>query len=90
MTIHDAMTRLAGKAGLDIAMPRRHQSDAARVRAHRRRRSADVGLFTIEAPNYALSDALVTAGHLTEWEMDDRAAVEAALQRAIDEWIGVD
>jgi hypothetical protein len=90
MTIHDATTRFTGKAGLDTKTPRQHQCDAARARAHRRRRSADAGLFRLELPIYPLADVLVQGGHITEWEADDFAAVEAALQRAIREWCGLD
>jgi hypothetical protein len=81
--------RFVGKAGLGIKTPRQHQSDAARSRALRRRRSADVGLFKIALPVYALADTLVAAGRITEDQMDDLVALRDALELAVIDWCGL-
>jgi hypothetical protein len=61
-----------------------------RMRAYRERVENGVDIFRLELPTVALADVLITAGHLAESEMDDRDAVQAALQRAIEEWVGIE
>ena len=58
-------------------------SGASRQRQLRKRRRAGLAIFQIEANAFELADALVVAGWLEQWDADDRAAIEAALVRAI-------
>lgn len=56
---------------------------AARQRRRRARIRDGLRVFRIEASQFDLADALVTAGWLKGWDADDRAKVEAALGRAV-------
>ena len=58
-------------------------SGASRQRQPRQRRRDGLAVFKIEASVFELADALVGAGWLQEWDCDNRAAIEAALDRAI-------
>ena len=56
---------------------------ADRQRRWRNRQRDGLAVFQIEASVFALADALVDAGWLQAWDCDDRAAIAAALDRAI-------
>ena len=56
---------------------------ASRQRQLRKRRRDGLAVFKIEANAFELADALVVAGWLAQWDCDDRTAIEAALDRAI-------
>lgn len=56
---------------------------AERQRRHRARRRAGMAVFRVEAAQFDLADALVSAGWLSEWDSDDPARIEQALNRAI-------
>jgi len=58
-------------------------SGASRQRQLRQRRRDGLAVFKIEASVFELADRLVDAGWLAEWDADDRTAIEAALDRAI-------
>jgi hypothetical protein len=61
-----------------------------RTREWRRRVLNNVVILRVEVPLEAMVETLECGGHLAESEMDDLDAVQAALQRAIEIWIGVD
>jgi len=56
---------------------------ATRQRRLRQRQRDGLAVFRIEANAFELSDALVAAGWLAQWDADDHAAIAAALDRAI-------
>jgi len=56
---------------------------ASRQQRLRQRQRAGLAVFKIEANAFELADRLVDAGWLAEWDADDRTAIEAALDRAI-------
>jgi len=56
---------------------------ADRQRRLRQRQRAGLAIFQIEASVFELSDALVDAGWLAQWDSDSHAAIQAALDRAI-------
>jgi len=58
-------------------------SGASRQRQLRQRRRDGLAVFKIEASVFELSDALVGAGWLAQWDADNHAAIQAALDRAI-------
>ena len=60
---------------------------AARMRAYRERRAAGLTVFRIEVKFEQLSEALLARGFLKDWDADDRAEVEVALQRMIETFI---
>jgi len=58
-------------------------SGATRQRRLRQRRRAGLAVFRVEANAFELADALVDAGWLQAWDSDNHAAIQAALDRAI-------
>ena len=58
-------------------------SGATRQRRLRQRQRDGLAVFQIEASVFALADALTAAGWLQAWDSDNHAAIQAALDRAI-------
>src|SRR5262249_37571031 len=59
-------------------------SAAERLRAHRNRRRAGRVVLHIEVNFFELSDALVSAGLVPQWDAEDKAAVAAGVERALE------
>jgi hypothetical protein len=62
-------------------------SAAARMRLMRERKRTGIVPLTIEAQLDRLALALAEDGFLRDWDAEDRAAIEAALQTMVDAWI---
>ncbi len=58
---------------------RRGSTAAERQRKYRERRRVGRRVLQIEIDDVGLSDALVEAGYLQEWDMDDPASIDAAI-----------
>ena len=71
---------------VDAAETRR-AANRARVRRHRARTREGQARYTITADDVGLAEALVAAGPLERRDVDDKAAVERALQRVVALWI---
>jgi hypothetical protein len=54
-----------------------------RVRRHRARRRREEVCLCVEAPIHELADLLVETVWLEQWDSDDRAAIQRALNRAV-------
>jgi hypothetical protein len=59
----------------------------ARVLRFRRRKRAGLGVLQVEVPLGPLADQLVADRFLEEWDTEDRAAIERALQRMLTIYI---
>jgi hypothetical protein len=60
---------------------------AERQRRFRQRQALGLRCFPIELPEFALADALIESGRLTEAESADPAAVARAVERLVGEFI---
>jgi hypothetical protein len=55
------------------------RSSAERQRRARERRARGLAVYTVEAEEVGLEDALIKLGWLHAWQTDNRAEVDAAL-----------
>jgi hypothetical protein len=62
---------------------------AERTRRRRLRQKAGLVVLRVEVNAFAIADALVEAGHLPEWDADDRSAIVAGLERYLAAWSSV-
>jgi hypothetical protein len=68
------------------AADRKRAKTRNRVRELRRRRNGDKDVFRVRITvDYALASELVGKGFLAEWSMEDRTAVQTALQTYLDQ-----
>jgi hypothetical protein len=59
---------------------------AVRQRRRRERERAGVIVLQIEVDEIALTEQLVIAGFLAPQDIDDRTAIQAALERVVNLW----
>ncbi len=68
------------------AADRRRAKTRDRKRRERRRKKGDGNVMTVSiVVDYALACELADAGFIGDWDLEDRAAVKAALQAYLDQ-----
>jgi hypothetical protein len=79
--------RERGRAMTQVGALRTRRKNTARVRACRQRVRDGEILLTVKLKVERMRDVLLSAGLLEEWNDDDKRAISAAFQRAVDLWM---